>query len=135
MVRLISLIEEEENMHGFMEKLEVGATVYYKAPRPAYAVRKSTVVEVIEHPFRRCGPALPHYEYVLANGERLRCRDAYASREAAEAAIIEDLKSRLAWNQVSLANLQHEMARQEEALQRLEKHHTEEKTIGKDSTD
>ena len=108
-------------MHGFMEKVEVGASVYYKAPRPAYAVRKSTVVEVIEHPFRRCGPALPRYEYVLANGERLRWWDAYPTREAVEAALIEDLKSRLAWNQVSLANLQHEMAREEEALRRLEK--------------
>ena len=107
-------------MHGFMEKVEVGASVYYKAPRPAYAVRKSTVVEVIEHPFRRCGPALPRYEYVLANGERLQCWDAYATREDAEAALVDDLKTRLALHQVSLANLQHEMAQEEEALRRLE---------------
>lgn len=121
MVRYITHIDEDENMNGFMEKLEVGASVYYKAPRPAYAVRKSTVAEVVEHPFRRCGPFLPRYEYVLANGERLRWWDAYPTREAVEAALIEDLKSRLAWNQVSLANLQHEMAREEEALRRLEK--------------
>ena len=112
-------------MLGFMEKLEVGAAVYYKAPRPAYAVRKSTVVEVVEHPFRRCGPFLPRYEYVLDNGERLRWRDAYATREAAEAALIKGLKSKLAFQQVSLANLQHEMAQEEEALQRLERRHAE----------
>ena len=119
MVRHIALYDEEENMSGFMEKLEVGATVYYKAPRPAYAVRKSTVAEVIEHPFRRCGPALPRFEYVLANGERLHWRNAYVTREAAEAALIENLKSRLAFQKVELANLQHEMAYEEEALKRL----------------
>ena len=120
MVRYIAFYDEEENMNGFMEKLEVGATVYYKAPRPAYAVRKSTVAEVIERPFRRCGPALPRFEYVLANGERLRWWDAYATREATEAALMEDLKSRLAFQKVALANLQHEMAYEEEALKRLE---------------
>ena len=120
MVRFITLNDEDENMNGFMEKVEVGATVYYKAPRPAYAVRKSTVAEVIEHPFRRCGPALPRFEYVLANGERLRRWEAYATRKAAEAALMEDLKSRLASNKVALANLQHEMAYEEEALRRLE---------------
>ena len=119
MVRHIALYDEEENMSGFMEKLEVGTTVYYRAPRPACAVRKSTVAEVIEHPFRRCGPALPRFEYVLANGERLHWRDAYVTRKAAEAAIIEDLKSRLAWHQVALANLQHKMKYEEEALKRL----------------
>ena len=77
------------------------------------------MVEVIEHPFRRCGPALPRFVYVLANGERLRWWDAYATREAAEAALIEDLKSRLAFQKVALANLQHEMAYEEEALKRL----------------
>lgn len=127
MVRFITLNDEDENMNGSMKKLEVGATVYYKAPRPAYAVRKSTVTEVIEHPFRPCGPALPRYVYVLDNGERLRWLDAYATREAAQAAIIKDLKSRLALHQVSLANLQHEVAYEEKALQRLEKRHAEEK--------
>ena len=120
---------------SFMGEVEVGTTMYYKAPRPAYAVRKSTVAEVVKHPFRRCGPALPRFEYVLANGVRLRRWEAYATREDAEAAIIEELKSRLAWNQVSLANLQHEMARQEEALRRLEKHYAEEKTTGAAATD
>ena len=107
-------------MIGFAEKVEVGATVYYKAPRPAYAVRKSTVAEVIEHPFRRCGPALPRFEYVLANGERLRWWDAYATREDAEAALVEDLKTRLAFQKVEMANLQHEMAYEEGALRLLE---------------
>ena len=115
------LDDEDENMIGFMDNVEVGTTVYYKAPRPAYAVRKSTVVEVVKNPFRRCGPVLPRFEYVLANGVRLRRWEAYATRVAAEAALIEDLKSRLALNQVSLANLQHEMAREEEALGRLER--------------
>ena len=66
-----------------MEKVEVGATVYYKAPRPTYAVRKSTVVEVVEHPFRHHGSVLHRFVYVLANGERLRWLDAYATREDA----------------------------------------------------
>ena len=121
MVRFITLNDEDKDMIGFVEKVEVGATVYYKAPRPTYAVRKSTVAEVIEHPFRRCGPALPRFEYVLVNGERLRWWDAYATREAAEAALMEDLKSRLAFQKVALANLQHEMAYEEEALKRLER--------------
>lgn len=125
MVRFITFIDEDEakNMNGFMEKLEVGASVYYKAPRPSYAVRKSTVAEVVKHPFRRSGPALPRYEYVLANGERLRCWDAYASREAAKTALIEDLKSRIALHKVALANLQHEMAHEEEALRLLVTRH------------
>ena len=108
-------------MNGFVEKIEVGTTVYYKAPRPTYAVRKSTVVEVVKNPFRRCGPVLPRLVYVLANGERLRWLDAFPTREAAEAALVEDLKSRLAFQKVALANLQYEMAYEEEALKRLER--------------
>ena len=63
----------------------------------------------------------PRYVYVLANGERLRWSDAYATREDAEKALIEDLKTRLVLHQVALANLQHEMAQEEVALRRLEK--------------
>ena len=107
-------------MQEFIGNVEVGTAVYYIAPRPAYAVRKSTVVEVVKNPFRRCGLALPRFEYVLVNGERLRWLDVYTTREAAEAALIEDLKSRLAFQKVALANLQHEMAYEEEALKRLE---------------
>lgn len=103
-----------------MEKIEAGTAVYYKSPKSTYAVRKSTVVEVVEHPFRRCGPILPRWVYVLANGERLRWLDAFATREAAETALVKDLRSRLAMHRVALANLQHEMAREEEALRRLE---------------
>ena len=109
---------------SILRNVEVGATVYYKAPQPAYAVRKSTVVEVVEYPFRRCGPFLPRFVYVLENGERLRWLDAYATREAAEAVLIEDLKSKLAFQKVSLANLQHEMAQEEMALKRLEERQT-----------
>ena len=103
-----------------MEKVEVGAAMYYKAPRPAYAVKKSTVVEVIEHPFRRCGPVLPRFEYVLANGERLRWWDAYATREDAEAALIKELKVSINLKNGELLNLQREIAYEEEALKRLE---------------
>ena len=103
-------------MIGIMEKVEVGAAVYYKAPRPAYAVRKSTLVEIVEYPFRRCGPDVFRTEYVLANGVRLQRWDAFATREA-----VEELKSSLAFKKIWLTNLQHEMAREEEALRRLER--------------
>ena len=119
MVRPITL--NEESMQEFIGNVEVGTAVYYIAPRPACAVRKSTVVEVVKNPFRRCGPVLPRFVYVLANGERLRWLDAYSTREAAEAALVEDLKTRLAFQMVALANLQHEMAYEEEALKRLER--------------
>lgn len=108
-------------MIGIMEKVEVGAAVYYKAPRPAYAVRKSTLVEIVEYPFRRCGLDVFRTEYVLANGVRLQRWDAFATREAAEAALVEELKSSLAFKKIWLTNLQHEMAREEEALRRLER--------------
>ena len=107
-------------MQEFIGNVEVGTAVYYIAPRPACAVRKSTVVEVVKNPFRRCGPVLPRLVYVLANGERLRWLDAFPTREAAEAALIENLKSTLAFQKVALANLQYEMAYEEKALKRLE---------------
>ena len=107
-------------MQEFIGNVEVGTAVYYIAPRPACAVRKSTVVEVVKNPFRRCGPVLPRLVYVLANGERLRWLDAFPTREAAEAALIENLKSKLAFQKVALANLQYEMAYEEKALKRLE---------------
>ena len=103
-----------------MEKVEVGAAVYYKAPT-AYAVRKSTVVEVVEHPFRHHGSILHRFVYVLANGERLRWLDAYATREDAEADLIKELKVSLNFKNGELLNLQHEIAYDDEALKRLEK--------------
>jgi hypothetical protein len=87
---------------------EVGDAVYYKAPKPSYAVRKSTVVEVVT---ARCHHlAFPRVVYVLANGERLDQWYAYATRSLAEAAIIEELKSSIAFNKVWMTNLQHEIA-------------------------
>lgn len=98
---------------------EVGDAVYYKAPKPSYAVRKSTVVEVVT---ARCHHlAFPRVVYVLANGERLDRWHVYATRSLAEAAIIVDLKSSIAFKKVWMTNLQHEIAYEEEALRRMEK--------------
>lgn len=99
--------------------LEVGDAVYYKAPKPSYAVRKSTVVEVVTTRCHHLG--VPRVVYVLANGERLDQWNAYAKRSHAEAAIIEDLKSSIAFKKVWLTNLQHEIALEEEVLKRMEK--------------
>lgn len=98
---------------------EVGDAVYYKAPKPSYAVRKSTVVEVVT---ARCHHlTVPRLVYVLANGERLDQWYAYATRSLAEAAIIVELKSSIAFNKVWMTNLQHEIAYEEEMLRRMEK--------------
>ena len=103
--------------------LEAGDTVYYKAPRPDYAVRKSVVVEVVTAPPSSSiwRVMFQHYVYVLANGERLKQWDAYATRSLAEAALIEDLKSSIAFKKVQQTNLQHEIAYEEEALRLIEK--------------
>ena len=99
--------------------LEVGDAVYYRAPKPSYAVRKSTVVEVITARFHHLG--VPRVVYVLANDEKLEQWNAYATRGFAEAAIIEDLKSSIASKKVWMTNLQHEIAYEEEALERMER--------------
>lgn len=109
----------ENLMNKLFGHFEVGDSVYYKTPEPNYAVKKSIVVEVIEKTNRRF--LLSTFVYVLANGTRLRHFDAFATREIAEAAIIEDLKSRLASQKVALENLLHEMAYEEDALKRLER--------------
>ena len=85
----------------------------------SYAVRKSTVVEVVTTRCHHLG--VPRVVYVLANGERLDQWNAYAKRSHAEAAIIEDLKSSIAFKKVWLTNLQHEIALEEEVLKRMEK--------------
>ena len=106
-------------MRGFGQ-FEVGDAVYYKTPGLGYAVRKSTVVEVIDNLQKFLRPRSPLFIYVLANGERLAWYKAYATREDAEASIVKELKSSLELHKVALANLQHEMAYEEAALKRLE---------------
>lgn len=98
--------------------LEVGDVVYYKAPKPSYAVRKSTVTEVVKGRQHHLG--VPRIEYVLANGEKLDQWEAYATRSLAEAAIIESLKSSIAFKKVWLTNLQHEIVHEEAVLKRME---------------
>ena len=98
--------------------LEVGDVVYYKAPKPSYAVRKSTVTEVVKGRQHHLG--VPRIEYVLANGEKLDQWEAYATRSLAEAAIIENLKSSIAFKKVWLTNLQHEIVHEEAVLKRME---------------
>ena len=101
--------------------LEVGDAVYYKAPKPSYAVRKSVVVEVVTARCHHLG--VPRVVYVLANGERLEQWEAYATRSYVEAALIEELKSSIAFRKVWMTNLQHEIAYEEETLRRMEKRH------------
>ncbi len=98
--------------------LEVGDVVYYKASKPSYAVRKSTVTEVVKGRQHHLG--VPRIEYVLANGEKLDQWKAYATRSLAEAAIIENLKSSIAFKKVWLTNLQHEIVHEEAVLKRME---------------
>ena len=53
---------------------------------------------------------VPRLVYVLANGERLDQWYAYATRSLAEAAIIVELKSSIAFKKVWMTNLQNEIA-------------------------
>ena len=64
---------------------------------------------------------IPYDMLTLENGIVVNASAAFTSRKKAEAFLITELKTRLAFQQVELANLQHEMAYEKAVLERLEK--------------
>lgn len=104
-----------------------GDAVYYRSPESRYAIRKAKVVQVEER--KRSlnirmgiGPAyIPYDVLTLDNGIVLKASEAFATRQEAEAHLINELKVQLTFQQVQLENLKQEMAYEEKALRRLEK--------------
>ena len=101
---------------------KVGDTAYYRSPESRYAIRKAKVVKVEER-HRRIDRNIfiPYDVLTLENGIVINASAAFTSRKKAEAFLITELKTRLAFQQVELANLQHEMAYEKAVLERLEK--------------
>ena len=111
-----------------------GDTVYYRSPESRYAIRKAKVaqVEVRQHEIRipiirhRRGLHqdknlfIPYDVLTLENGIVLKASEVFATKQQAEAHLIEELKERLTFQQVQLENLKQEMAYEEKALRRLE---------------
>ena len=64
---------------------------------------------------------IPYDVLTLENGIVVNALAAFTTRKKAEAFLITELKTRLAFQQVELANLQHEMAYEAAVLERLEK--------------
>ena len=111
-----------------------GDTVYYRSPESRYAIRKAKVaqVEVRQHEIRipiihhrRGLPQdknifIPYDVLTLENGIVLKASEVFATKQQAEAHLIEQLKEPLMFQQVQLENLKQEMAYEEKALRRLE---------------
>ena len=94
----------------------VGDTVYYPVMGPEYVIRKSKVVKVEESHRNH----LLSISYVLENGARVKCWDAFGTKEEALKALTDHLKECLVWQQVQMENLRHEIAYVEGALRRIE---------------
>lgn len=102
-------------------KFKVGDVAYYRSPESKYCVRKAKVCHV-EKEMRRVGHIFfPYYVITLENGVIMPSSKAFASRKEAETYLVEELKTRLTFQQVQLDNLQHEMAYEATVLKRLEK--------------
>ena len=103
-------------------RFKVDDTVYYRSPESRYAIRKAKVVKV-EEKQRRIDRNIfiPYDVLTLENGIVVNAKTVFATRQEAEAYLIAELKTRLAFQQVELVNLQHEMAYETAALERLEK--------------
>lgn len=123
-----------------------GDTVYYRSPESRYAVRKAKVVQVEERkryinvPICRHPPRpridnvtlhndkesipvdvyIPYEVLTLDNGIVLKASEVFATRQEADAHLIQELKERLTFQQVQLENLKQEMAYEEKTLRRLE---------------
>ncbi len=128
---------------GFFKE---GDTVYYRSPESRYAVRKAKVVQLEERkrylnvPICRHPPRLridnatlhndkesipvdvyiPYEVLTLDNGIVLKASEVFATRQEADAHLIQELKERLTFQQLQLENLKQEMAYEEKALKRLE---------------
>lgn len=101
---------------------KVGDTAYYRSPESRYAIRKAKVVKVEERRRRLDRNIFVPYDVLtLENGIVVNASAAFTTRKQVEAFLITELKTRLLFQQVELANLQHEMAYEAAVLERLEK--------------
>jgi hypothetical protein len=107
------------NIEALLGQIVVGSTVYYMSPEPEFAIRKSIVAEVHKNIVHK--PFLMNKVYVLANGQRLRWHQAYATRESANAALVEKLKSQLLMHKIQFENLRHIIEQEERSLERIER--------------
>ena len=102
-------------------QFKIGDVAYYRSPESKYCVRKAKICHV-EKEMRRVGHIFfPYYVITLENGMIMPSSKAFATRKEAEAYLVEELKTRLIFQQVQLDNLQHEMAYEAAVLKRLEK--------------
>ena len=102
-------------------QFKMGDVAYYRSPESKYCVRKAKVSSVEKKERRVDHFFLPYYMLTLENGITMRSSEAFASREEAEAFFVEELKTRLTFQQVQLDNLLHEMAYEAAVLERLER--------------
>ena len=112
--------------HGQIElfgecRFKVGDVAYYRSPESKYSVRKARVCGVEKKERRMDRLFWPYYVLTLENGIVMPSSEAFVTRQEAEAYFVEELKSRLAFQQVALANLQQEMAYEAAVLERLER--------------
>ena len=100
---------------------KVGDIVYYRSPESRYAIRKSPVVKVEER-HRRIDRNIfiPYDVLTLENGIVVNASAAFATRQEAENYLIEELKSKLLFQQVALENLKQEIDYEKRTLKRLE---------------
>lgn len=102
-------------------RFKVGDLAYYRSPESKYSVRKAKVCRV-EKKERRVGHLfLPYYVITLENAMIMPSSKAFATRKEAMAYFVKELQTRLTFQQVALDNLQHEMAYEAAALERLER--------------
>lgn len=102
-------------------RFKVGDVAYYRSPESKYSVRKARVCRVEKKERRMDRILWPYYVLTLENGIIMPSAEAFVTRQEAEAYFVEELKTRLAFQQVELANLQQEMAYEAAVLDRLEK--------------
>jgi len=100
-------------------QFKIGDMVYYRSPESKYSIRKAKVCRVEKKKRRVDHFFLPYYEITLENGVVMRSSEAFTSRQEAEAFLVKELQTRLAFQQVTLDNLQHEMAYEAAVLKRL----------------
>ena len=102
-------------------RFKVGDVAYYRSPESKYSVRKAKVCGVEKKERRSDRIFLPYYVLTLENGVIMLSEKAFVTRQEAEEFFVEELKIRLAFQQVELANLQQEMAYEAAVLERLER--------------
>ena len=102
-------------------QFKTGDVAYYRSPESKYSVRKAKVRSVEKKERRVDRLFFPYYVITLENGITLPSSKAFATRNEAVAYFVKELKTQLTFQQVALDNLQHEMAYEAAALERLEK--------------